>query len=285
MEIILNADDFGASLAVNEAIQRAYHAGALTSASLMVNGAAFEDALQRIPKMPGIAVGLHLVLSEGRSVLSREQIPHLVDATGHFAADPAWAGVRYFFSPACRRELALEIRAQFEQFSLTGLPLAHVDGHQNLHAHPIIFALLLPLAMQYGAAGVRIPDDDLKFDLAYSRAGIGQKLVWSAVFGLLSRWCRRQLTGYPLHATRRVYGLLQSGHMDEDYVLRLLEQINEPSVELYFHPSTSENAVHFGPNAGDLATLLSPRLSKLIQERNLHLCNYPSLSNPPSSLS
>ncbi len=43
--LILNADDFGLTRGINRAIAELHAAGALTSATLMANGPAFDDAV------------------------------------------------------------------------------------------------------------------------------------------------------------------------------------------------------------------------------------------------
>ena len=43
--LIVTADDFGAAVEVNEAVERAHRHGVLTAASLMVSGAAAHDAV------------------------------------------------------------------------------------------------------------------------------------------------------------------------------------------------------------------------------------------------
>ena len=48
---------------VNEAVERAYREGILTSTSLMVGGAAAADAVERARRLPGLKVGLHVVLT------------------------------------------------------------------------------------------------------------------------------------------------------------------------------------------------------------------------------
>src|SRR5438067_12769786 len=83
--LIVNADDFGMSEAVNEAIIRAHRQGVLTSASLMVTGEAAAQAVQLAKENPGLAVGLHLVAVMGRSVLPQSEIPTLVDAAQNFS--------------------------------------------------------------------------------------------------------------------------------------------------------------------------------------------------------
>ncbi len=172
MHVIMTADDFGASGEINEAINRAFRFGLLTEASLMVNGAATEEAICFAKENPQFSIGLHLVLTDGRSTLPPKMIPHLVDDQGNFPASPELAGFKYFFSKPCHQELKHEIEAQFERFAAIGLKLSHVDGHQHLHIHPTIFPLILPIAEEFGARGIRIPRDDLAANLGYSRSGL-----------------------------------------------------------------------------------------------------------------
>ena len=77
--------------------------------------------------------------------------------------------------------------------------------------------------------------------------------------------------------TRRAYGVMQSGQMQEAYVVELLRCLREPAVELYFHPSTTAQTEALGPNPGDLAALLSPTVRRVIAERNLRLAAYSTL--------
>ena len=147
MKLILGADDFGRSTAINRAVEQACKAGMITSASLMVAGDAFEEAVDMARQMPSLAVGLHVVLVDGRAVLPPAAIPHLVDGERRFPRDPFRAGLGYaLLSRRGREELDRELAAQFERFASTGLPLSHVDGHCHLHVHPTVFRRLLPLA-------------------------------------------------------------------------------------------------------------------------------------------
>src|ERR1051326_545123 len=99
----------------------------------MVAGNAAEDAVQRARVMPGLRVGLHLVMVEGPAVLPASEIPDLVDAEGHFPSQQLRAGIGYFAKPRMRRQLALEVRAQFAAFAATGLTLHHADAHKHMH--------------------------------------------------------------------------------------------------------------------------------------------------------
>ena len=274
--LIVNGDDFGRSSRVNEAIIRAHREGILTSASLMVTGEAFAEAVALARETPSLAVGLHLVLAGGRAVLPPAEIPNLVDGRGFFLSDPFRAGCRYFFSRAARRELAREMAAQFERFAATGLPLDHVDGHMHLHLHPAVFPRLLPLALRYGARGIRLPRDDFRAALSYDGSFFLRKAGWALSFGILSRMAHRRLRGEALLVTDRVYGLMQTGAMSEAYLRFLLGRLRGATAEIYFHPSTAAEEA-LGPNPVDLATLLSPALRRMIAEHGLSLTTYAAL--------
>ena len=70
-QLIVNADDFGLSSGANRAIITAWQQGVLTSASLMVGGNGFEEAVALAKDNPGLQVGLHLTLVQGRSARER----------------------------------------------------------------------------------------------------------------------------------------------------------------------------------------------------------------------
>ena len=94
--LIVNADDFGRSHSINEAVIRAHQDGILTTASLMVNEPAREEAVALARQNPRLGVGLHLALSHGHSALPPEKIPGLVNERGEFSNQPAATGFRYF---------------------------------------------------------------------------------------------------------------------------------------------------------------------------------------------
>ena len=127
--LVVNADDFGRSAAINQAVMRAHREGILTTASLMVNEPAQEEAVALARDNPRLGVGLHLTLLCGHSALPPEKIPGLVNADSEFTDNPAGAGFRYYFQRHLREPLREEIHAQFQRFRATRLPLDHVNGH------------------------------------------------------------------------------------------------------------------------------------------------------------
>jgi hypothetical protein len=101
--LIVNADDFGLSHSVNAAVIRAHREGILTTASLMVNEAGFEEAVKLARENPQLGVGLHLTLLQGHSTLPPKKIPGLVNARGEFPENPVGTGMKYFFRRSLRK--------------------------------------------------------------------------------------------------------------------------------------------------------------------------------------
>jgi hypothetical protein len=121
-----------------------------------------------------------------------------------------------------------------------------------------------------------LPRDDLA--LAWRSRQPGLKVAWAVAFGLLCRRAAARLTGRRLAVTHRVYGLFQTGQMHEAYVVNLLRRLAVPTAELYFHPSVEFLGEALGPNPTDLATLLSPAVRQVIQERSLQPTTYRDLA-------
>ena len=111
-QLIITSDDFGLSSGVNQAVEKAWQDGILTCASIMPGAAAFDEAVDIARRNPGLQVGLHLTLVQGKSVLPPEQIPGLVDKAGNFSNNPVTSGMRYFFDKGLYKQIKREIEAQ-----------------------------------------------------------------------------------------------------------------------------------------------------------------------------
>ncbi|MEY3333867.1 MAG: Chitooligosaccharide deacetylase ChbG [Cyanobacteriota bacterium] len=274
--LIINADDFGSSQSVNAAVIKAYKEGILTSTSLMVSGDAAQEAIALAKNHPHLAVGLHLVLVCGKSVLPPEKIPHLVDSKGNFSHDPTQAGLNYQFNTATRSELRLEIRAQLEKFRDSGLNLAHVDGHLHLHVHPVILGILTEFAPEFQIKFIRLPVEELRKNLKLDQRNLLTKIVWSIVFGQLRRYGEGLLKAHNIKFADRVYGLLQTGDMSEKYLLGLIPQIEAELVEIYSHPDLINTEINHGGEV-ELAALLSQQVRESLTLKGFELSNYVSI--------
>jgi hopanoid biosynthesis associated protein HpnK len=205
--LVVTGDDFGASREVNQATIEAHERGVLTTASLMVTGDAYVEAVSLARKHPRLAVGLHLVLVDGRSALPPRAIPRLVDSRWRFRSSPTRAGLVYQFDRVARSQLRSEIRQQLERFRLTNLVLSHVDGHHDLHLHPVVLDVIASLADDYGIRIVRLPSEEVGVAAQFAKGRLTKLLVLSIVFGLLRHRGARRLRAAGVAVTDRVYGL------------------------------------------------------------------------------
>ena len=268
--LIVNADDFGLTSAINHAVIRAHQEGILTTASLMVNGRSCDEAVALARENPRLGVGLHLSLVCGRSTLPPAEIPGLVDDKYNFSDHPAWSGFRYFFQPGLRRQLQSEILGQFEKFRLTGLSLDHVNGHLNLHLHPTVFNILQHHDGDWGIRRFRLTRDPFWLN---ARLAAGQwlyRLTHALVFNLLSWRARPVLDRRGIRHTGAVFGLLQNGRVCEDYVLKLLPRLPAGDSELYSHPSLDEFK-------HELDAFVSPRVKAQVAQSGIELIRYQDL--------
>jgi hopanoid biosynthesis associated protein HpnK len=235
--LIVNGDDFGFSREVNAGIIRAHREGILTSTSLMVAEAARDEAVALAKENPALDVGLHLVVCMGRSVLPPEEIAPVVDALGRFSNQPVLSGLRYFFTPGIRSKLIAECRAQIElHLKLMGY-LDHIDGHLNFHVHPAIADIVVALAQEYKIPCIRLPAEPVFTTLAISRDRVVGKLIEAMIFRTLSRRTRRMAAERGLRTTDRLFGLYQTHHITEDYVVGVMERLPDGLTEIYFHPA------------------------------------------------
>jgi chitin disaccharide deacetylase len=264
--LIVTADDFGIHDAVNEAVSEASRAGVLTAASLMVGAPAAEDAIRRARELPQLRVGLHVVLADGFAVSPRRLIPNLVDEHGRFG-DGMWLdGVRYFALPALRRQLEAEIRAQFEAFARTGLPLDHVNAHKHFHLHPTLLEMIVRIGHEFGMRAVRVPHEPLWF----SSHGAGVGAIAGATF--LLPWVammKARLRAAGIAYNDRVFGIASTGRLDENVLLGILGRLPAGVTEIYLHPAThSQSPItpsmsHYEHTA-ELAALLSRRVAAAV---------------------
>ena len=79
--VIFTADDFGLADALNGAVVLAHRQGLLSCASLMAAGPRTQAALSLARTLPGLCLGVHLTLIQGRAVLPPEAVPHPVSYT------------------------------------------------------------------------------------------------------------------------------------------------------------------------------------------------------------
>jgi len=273
--LIVNGDDFGHSREVNAGIIRAHREGVLTSTSLMVAEPARDEAAALAKENPALDVGLHLVVCMGRSVLPASKIAPIVDEAGRFSDYPTLIGMRYFFTPGIREKLEAEIRAQIElHLKLIGY-LNHIDGHLNFHVHPAIAPTLIELAHEYKVPCIRLPAEPVFTTLRISRERAAAKLIEAIIFRTLSRRARRMAEAQGIRSTHWLFGLHQTHHISEDYVLGVIERLPGGLTEMYFHPAMDIGATPPTPSSQrETEVLTSVRVREAIAAREIELTTF-----------
>lgn len=268
--LIVTADDFGAAVEVNEAVEVAHREGILTAASLMVSGPAADDAAARARRNPRLRVGLHLVLVEGRPVLPPDSVSRLVDASGSFRRGMAAMGASFAASSEVRGQLAAEIGAQFEAFRATGLALDHCNAHKHFHLHPLIGSLIASIGRSYGLRAARVP---LEPAALLRKIEPGTPRMPSLALAPWALLLRRRFRAAGLFTSDRLFGLQWSGGMTRDRLRGLIAHLPTGVSEIYLHPAT-------GPYPGcapgyryreELEALTSPEVAAACRERALQL--------------
>lgn len=252
--VIINGDDFGLSSAVNEAVILAYRHGILRSASLMIGEVAAEEAVDSARRHPGLAVGLHIALSDSRPVLPPEQIPDLVQADGRFHANEAAISRRLLTSRAVRLQLRAEIAAQFTKFRETGLVCDHVNTHRNVHLHPVIAFAVFQAAARESIPVLRIPWQPRSGNMVWHQRS---SPALNAMRYVRAMALRRLAYLYGLHTPDR--SIDATGR--SACLISFLSALPPGITELYLHPATANDfpgSVRGFPYLGDLAVLCHP---------------------------
>jgi hopanoid biosynthesis associated protein HpnK len=268
--LIVNADDFGRSDSINEAVIQAHLKGILTTASLMVNEPSADKAVQLARQHPTLGVGLHLALVCGRAALPAERIPSLATRDGQFSDNAVAAGFRYFFSRRCREQLRAEIGAQIEKFQATGLPLDHLNGHLNMHMHPVVLELLLENAQSWGIRAMRLTHDPFFFNAQIASGYWAYRVSHAVIYRMLSDWARPRLARNAIRHTDTVFGLMLSSRIDGRYVEKLLPRLPAGDSELYSHPSLDHSRHEY-------EALVNPAARELLEQLGVRLIRYQDL--------
>ena len=118
--LVVNADDFGLTAGINAGIVQAHLQGIVSSTTLMVHGAAADEAAAWAREHPSLGVGLHIDLWE------------------HVLRDGQWVRV-YEHCAENAEAVQDELMRQLARFlDLVGHAPDHIDTHQHVHRKPLV---------------------------------------------------------------------------------------------------------------------------------------------------
>jgi predicted glycoside hydrolase/deacetylase ChbG (UPF0249 family) len=230
--LIVNADDFGRSEAVNLGVAEGFRHGILTSTSIVANSPAFSHAVALAKQLKGLEVGIHLAVDEYEPVLPPTAIPSLVTPEGRFIARG-----RLFLKMAVDSrtgdDLFREWDAQLSKVVKAGIQLTHVDGHGHCHAHPRAARRVLELAKRYGIDRVRMPVEPI----AWWPEGVSASRMMGKVLVTIASQPAGKVWGGKLRIPIRFYGFSDAGGVTRSLIRRVAEAAP---------PGVSELMVHVG---------------------------------------
>ncbi len=279
--LIVNADDFGISKAVNEGIVQAHCNGIVTTTSLMAVGRAFDHAVTLCRRFPLLDVGVHLTLVAEKPLLKQQS--SLAGENGYFPANIPTL-LRHLLNHRIQlSDIKAEWSAQIQRILNCGIRVTHLDSHQHLHALPGIAQLTVDLARQYHIPFVRIPMEDR----VVARPITPHGLVRTAGALALRASCLvahlNQRRGDEFQSPRFL-GFHEGGRLNPERLERILGALKPGRVyELMCHPGLRPEEPDIRRwnyhHEVELKALVSPSIRSLAAARNIRLCSFADLSH------
>jgi hopanoid biosynthesis associated protein HpnK len=282
-KLIVNADDFGLTTGVNRAIIEGHLRGAITSATVMANMPAFDDAVRLAREHPSLGVGLHFNITQGRPVAEASRVGSLIDGRGEFLGTSTALLKRALTGRLNLEEVAIELRAQIEKAQNASLRLTHVDSHKHSHALPQICETIIRTIGEYGVNALRLPREHWRFD----RNAKSFKLVTQSAgaFGI-SRLCRiseNRIRKSGVKTPDFFFGITHTGHWTKPWLIDLIERLPAGSSELMCHPGYEDDELRGvrtrlrESRANELRLLTDPDVAVKLKELRITLINFSGL--------
>lgn len=140
MKLIINADDFGISKAINLGIIESHKYGIVKSTTLMCNMDYVDHAIELAKENPELGVGIHFVLTAGKPLSNG--VDSLVDEQGYFLKYNEIA------DKANKEDIKKELECQLNKFLSYGLKPTHIDTHHHVHRINKVFEVIKEIAIE-----------------------------------------------------------------------------------------------------------------------------------------
>lgn len=261
---IFNADDFGISPGVNQAIFKAHTEGVLNSTSIMINLKYAPQAIELSKQMPNLHVGLHANLTNEYPVLSKHRIPMLVDERGKFChgfVDLALLSVLH--PQELKRQIKIEVGAQIEKALASGIKLTHLDSHRHVHMIPTIFKAFLELQEEYQIPRLRFVNENPLLTIK-STQGIEWLKDGGLIKNLVLGSCAiadKLLWGYK--SDTYFYSIINTCKISRDKLKNIKVPQCYKAVEVGIHPGIPKIDKEYLPDIFDRNVLKNWRLKEL----------------------
>jgi predicted glycoside hydrolase/deacetylase ChbG (UPF0249 family) len=242
LRLIINADDFGLTTGINRAIAELHRAKALTSATLMATGSAFEDAVAVAHSHPTLGVGCHIVLTDGTPVSPPATIPTLIGADGKnfrpSLANFVQALLRGIIRP---EDIEREALAQIQKLQRTGIQVTHVDTHKHTHLFPAVCRPLLTVLERTSISAIRNPFEPA-FGKHLAHAGIKRRLQLALLHRFRPAFVQlTDLQATNILTTNGTVGVSATGNLASATLSQILSALPQSGTfELVCHPGYND---------------------------------------------
>lgn len=156
IRIIVNCDDLGMSPAVNQAIFSLMERGRVSSATLMMNAPAIEQAAAELGRFPACSFGVHLNLTQFAPLSNAPGLAPLLGPDGQFNGVDRPSPLAIPLSASIRAAIFAEWSAQIDRALALGLPISHIDSHHHVHTRFGLAPELARLIARYRLGRVRL---------------------------------------------------------------------------------------------------------------------------------
>jgi len=288
--LIVNADDFGLTANVNRAILDGHCRGVITSASLLSNGEAFESAVALALQTPRLGVGIHLNLTEGKSVAAGLDVPSLVNSQGQFNRTPTSLWRAIVFGRVSAADIERELRAQIEKVLAAGVAPTHLDSHKHVHALPVLGKMTIRLAREYCIPAIRCVAERQRgawrLLRRHPRAAktVLRQLLNSCTLTAISRSWTGELERAGIARASDFYGLTATGFLDEETMREILSSLRDGTSELMCHPGWVDDDLRrtptrlVGQRETEFRALTSPAIKLQARDLGIQLVNYRDIA-------
>jgi predicted glycoside hydrolase/deacetylase ChbG (UPF0249 family) len=177
--LIVNADDLGHTVPINDATFALMDKGLVRSATLLANGAEFEDAVRRLKSYPDYSFGVHLNLTTLPPLRPTPGLAPILNEGGSMSRTRL-ANVRW--TPSLYRAVFVELSAQVERCLDAGVAVSHFDSHHHVHTIPWLIPVLGSVSRRFGVRRMRGTINILSVESMESG-----RMMKKALYGLLMK--------------------------------------------------------------------------------------------------
>ncbi len=256
----------------------------------MASGSARGAALVVSSANPGLSVGCHVVLVDGRPMLPPGEVATLVDGRAgggaRFHDRLSTFALRAVAGNLAPEQIEAEATAQIRALQESGIEVTHFDTHKHTHIFP---AVLKPLMRAAKACGIRAlrnpfgPRLPLSFRDLRQRPKLWKRFLEVRLLGTFASTFRRTVDQFGMRTPDGSFGVVSTGALDLELFKAIVDVVPEGTWEFVCHPGY--NDADLMPvrtrlresREKELEVLISREAREVLESRGIELISYRDL--------